>query len=53
MSLKNPDWNNRQDRLLYKKLFYHPMNRELTEQEEYFCRIMYHLEEFACGLDGD
>jgi hypothetical protein len=54
MSLKNPDWFNRQDRELYEQLFYmrndgHKMNEEEWE----FCKTMYHMEEFACGLDGD
>ena len=52
MSLEKPNWNDRQDRLLYDKLFYQPIDRELTEQEEKFCKTMYHMEEFACGLDG-
>ena len=52
MSLEKPNWNNMQDRLLYRKLFYYPIDKELTEQEEDFCRIMYHFEEYACELDG-
>lgn len=52
MSLTQPKWNT-EDRQLYEKLFYQKMDRELTEKEEDFVRAMYHLEEFACGLDGD
>ena len=52
MSLEKPNWNNPQDRLLYDKLFYHKLNRELTEQEKDFCKTMYHFEEYAYGLDG-
>lgn len=50
MSLENPSWNNRQDRVLYEELL-HKKNK--IEQEEKFCRIMYHYEEYASGLDGD
>lgn len=54
MSLENPSWDNRQDRELYEELFYRNNNENsLTEQEEKFCRIMYHYEEYASGLDGD
>ena len=52
MSLERPNWYDMQDRLLYDKLFYHKLDRELTEQEEEFCKTMYHMEEYACGLDG-
>lgn len=40
------------DRRLYDELFYKG-DKELTEQEERFCKMMYHFEEYACGLDGD
>jgi hypothetical protein len=54
MSLEQPNWNNRQDRTLYNLLFYKDNNgKPLTEQEERFCTIMYHFEEYASGLDGD
>lgn len=52
MSLERPNWYDRQDRLLYKELFYHPMDKELTEQKENFCNVMYNFEEYTCGLDG-
>ena len=48
-----PDWNNRQHRDLYNKLFYQKIDRPLTVEEKKFCSTMYHLEEYACGLDGD
>lgn len=53
MSLEKPNWGDIGDRELYKKLYYGKMDRELTEQEEQFCRDMYIMEEFAVGLDGD
>lgn len=53
MSLEIPNWNSWQDRDLYKKLFYSKINRPLTEEEDNFCTIMYHFEEFANRLDGD
>ena len=53
MSLKNPNWNDYSDRQLYNRLFYYNNNgKPLTEQEEEFCKTMYHFEEFASGLDG-
>jgi len=53
MSLKNPNWNDYSDRQLFDKLFYQNNdNKPLTEQEEEFCKTMYHFEEFASGLDG-
>ena len=52
MSLEQPSWFNCHDRLLYNKLFYHDIGRELTAEEERFCNIMYHYEEYASGLDG-
>lgn len=52
MSLERPNWNDMADRDLYDKLFYHKIDRELTEQEEEFCKTMYHFEEYSCGLDG-
>lgn len=53
MSLKNPNWHDFNDRQLYDKLFYHNNDEKpLTEEEERFCTIMYHFEEFASGLDG-
>lgn len=53
MSLERPNWNNMADRALYDKLFYSDNDgKPLTEQEEEFCKTMYHFEEYACGLDG-
>ena len=54
MSLESPNWYDYNDRKLYDELFYtRKENKILTEQEEEFCKTMYHYEEFACGLDGD
>ena len=50
---KVADYYNRQHRELYNKLFYYKMDRPLTKEEKDFCTRMYHLEEYACGLDGD
>ena len=50
---KVANWYNWQHRELYNKLFYQSIDRPLTEEEEEFCKTMYHFEEFACGLDGD
>ena len=50
---KTPSWYNRTHRDLYDKLFYQDIGRPLTEEENEFCKTMYHFEEFACGLDGD
>ena len=47
------NWYNRQHRELYDKLFYGKLERELTDEENEFCKAMYHMEEVACGLDGD
>ena len=49
---KIANWSDRRHRDLYDKLFYHDIGRELTEEENEFCKQMYHLEEYACGLDG-
>lgn len=51
MTLERPNWNSIQDRKLYNELFY-IKTEPLTEQEEEFCKTMYHFEEYACGLDG-
>lgn len=54
MSLDNPNYNNTQDRILFDKLFYHNNNGiPLTPTQERFCKTMYHMEEYASGLDGD
>lgn len=49
---EKPDWGNRAHRDLYDKLFYRNGGRQLTQAENEFCKTMYHLEEYACGLDG-
>lgn len=48
MSLEKPNWNCYRDRQLYDELFYH-RTKPLTEQEEEFCKTMYHFEEYATG----
>jgi hypothetical protein len=54
MSLKNPNWFDRQDRESYEQLFYMRSNgNDMSEDEWEFCKTMYHMEEYACGLDGD
>lgn len=55
MSLEHPSYCNPADRALYEKLFYSRDTdyNKLTEQEKEFCKSMYHMEEFAHGLDGD
>lgn len=51
MTLEKPNWNDQIDRKTYYQLFYQK-SEPLTEQEEEFCKTMYHFEEYACGLDG-
>ena len=53
MTLEKPNWNDYHDRLLYNQLSCYILDRKLTEQEEKFCKTMYHFEEFDCGLDGN
>ena len=54
MSLEHPNYFNAQDRARYEHLFYHNNNNlPLTTIEENFVTAMYHMEEVACGLDGD
>ena len=48
---KVPNRYNRQHRDLYDKLE-RKSDSELTEEERRFCITMYHMEEYACGLDG-
>lgn len=50
---KVANWYDRTHRELYDKLFYQKMDRPLTEVENEFVKQMYHMEEVACGLDGD
>lgn len=52
MSLKNPSWTQK-DILLYNQLFYKGEWETLTDEEKNFCKTMYHLEEYVCGLDDD
>lgn len=53
MSLLKVNWNDKKDRSLYNELFYgNKKSEDLTEKEREFCTTMYHLEEFAAGLDG-
>ena len=55
MSLEHPSYCNSEDRQLYDKLFYNNKSKleNLTEEEQDFCKTMYHFEEYVCGLDGD
>ena len=54
MSLDQPDFNSSEDQKLYNILFYqNNFGRPLTEQEKQFVTKMYHMEEYASGLDGD
>ena len=50
MSLESPNYYS--DRVLYQELLGKP-NEKLTEQEKEFIKDMYHMEEYAIGLDGD
>lgn len=52
MSLYYPDWNNTEDRQRYDEII-SKKNKNLTAKEREFQITMYHMEEFACGLDGD
>lgn len=49
---KQIDFRDRRCWDLYNKLFYQDIGRPLTEEENEFCKRMYHAEEVACGLDG-
>lgn len=51
MSLESPRYDY-QDRALYDELLCKD-SKELTKEEKEFIKTMYHLEEYACGLDGD
>lgn len=54
MSLEYPNYYNSKDRELFEFLFYRNKDgNPLTEQEQEFCKTMYHQEEFNAGLDGD
>lgn len=55
MTLIRPDYRDRHDRMLYQQLFYNKnkLDRPLTQQEEKFCKDMYHQEEYYNNLDGD
>ena len=52
MSLEKPQWN-REDVKLYQKLYYCTDYKLLNEKEKKFCKEMYIMEQYACGLDGD
>lgn len=52
MSIEKPNWADRADRELYFKLFYSKQDKPLTDVEKEFCKTMYIMEEYACGLDG-
>ena len=52
MSLHRPNWDDMYDRDLYDKLWQKgPKN--WSDEEREFVITMYHMEEYACGLDGD
>ena len=50
MNLDCPSWYNYQDRATFNELM-RKKDEELSEQEKWFCRTMYHLMEVACGVD--
>lgn len=54
MIKKRPSWNDYSDRRLYDELLdkQHKTPEDVTDEELDFLHTMYHLEEFACGLDG-
>ena len=52
MSLKKINYNNLADKELYNKLFYKEKYDDLSDDEKDFVKTMYHMEEYACGLDG-
>lgn len=55
MSLERPNWYDMKDRELYYDYFYNsdkPLSK-YPKKEQDFIKTMYHMEEFACGLDGD
>ena len=53
MSLEMPNYYSSADRRLWEELEKASDERELTPTEHRFCVSMYHMEEYASGLDGD
>ena len=52
MSTESPNYYNSHDRELFYELEKMPYET-LTEEQRKFFNTMYHMEEYACGLDGD
>ena len=52
MSIESPNYYNSHDRALFYELEKMPYET-LTEEQRKFFNTMYHMEEYACGLDGD
>lgn len=46
MCLKNPNWNDSEDRNRYERIIEKSLKRELTSKEKDFYMSMYHQEEF-------
>lgn len=53
MTLEMPNYYDMRDRMLWDELEKASSERELTPTEHRFCVSMYHMEEYASGLDGD
>lgn len=52
MSIESPNYYNCKDRALFHELEKLPYEL-LTEEQRRFFHRMYHMEEYASGLDGD
>ena len=52
MSIESPNYYNSKDRAFYRELGNLPYEI-LTEAQRRFIYTMYHMEECACGLDGN
>lgn len=52
MSIESPNYYDSKDRALFRKLETLPYAL-LTEEQRTFFHRMYHMEEYASGLDGD
>ena len=52
MSIESPNYYDFHDRALFNELEKLPYEVLTTEQRKFF-HTMYHMEEYACGLDGD
>ena len=52
MSIKSPNYYDCKDRALFHELEKLPYE-VLTEEQRNFFQTMYHMEEYASGLDGD